>query len=403
MTTSSASPAAILRPQQAAPLPPAFVERTSALRLVMGAGAIDMLGDELAALGISRPMILSGARMRESRLFARVLESLAGSRIELTAPVPAHSSVELVERLAEQARQAGVDGFVAVGGGSASDSAKAIALLLGEGGRLADHAVRFTPPATLIAPPLRAPKLPIVAIPGTASGAEVTVSLGIRDSGGAKLLFSDPRLAASLVVIDPRANLEIPAHLMCATAMNGLAHCIEGLYSRERSPLAELFAIDAITRFAAAMPAVRRQPDDESARAALLYAGHLSGRVLVHARTALHHAVCHAIGSVTGAGHGDANAVLLPHAVGFNEPAAPEALARAAAALGAAHDATALVPALRRLQADAGVPTHLRDIGVPRDALPRIAAKTMGERGLLFNPRPVTDVAEVHALLEAAY
>jgi alcohol dehydrogenase len=204
-------------------------------------------------------------------------------------------------------------------------------------------------------------------------------------------------------LVDPLANLEMPAAVMCATGMNGLAHCIEGLYSKERSPLAETIALDAMARFAHALPAVHREPRNVAARAALLYAAHLSGLVLVNARTCLHHAICHAIGSVTGVGHGDANAVMLPHAVDFNGEAAADSLARAATALGAGSSASALVSVLHELQATVGVPTRLRDIEVPRQALDRIAAKTMRERGLYYNPRAVADESEIRALLEAAY
>ena len=389
--------------RRVAALPESFSDRSPAMRLVLRAGAIDELRVELESLGIARPLVLSGGRTRQSELFTRAIAALGDMAYVLADPVPAHSSVALVEKLAAESRESGVDGFVAIGGGSASDSAKAIALLMAEGGRLADHAVRFTPPATLVAPRLDSPKLPIVAIPGTASGAEVTVSLGVRDADGAKLLFTDIRLAARLVLLDPRANLQVPAALMCATGMNGVAHCIEGIYSRERSPLAETIALEALARFADALPTVHARPADERARAALLYAAHLSGRVLVNARTCLHHAICHAIGSVTGVGHGDANSAMLPHAVAFNAEAAGAALARAARAMGAGDDAASLLRALRELQADAGVPTRLRDIGVPRDALERIAVKTMRERGLYFNPRPVADAAEVLALLEAAF
>lgn len=380
-------------------LPAAFVHRTPASRLVLGDGAIDGLRGELDLLGIHRPMLVAGAHAQRSEGFRRVVIALHGLAVTRTEPVPAHSSVSLVEEWARHAAEHRVDGFVAFGGGSASDTAKAVALLLAEGGRLADHAVRFTPPSTLISPPLLKPKLPIVAIPGTASGAEVTGSLGIRDADGAKLLFTDLQLAARLVVIDPSANLEVPGRLMCATGMNGLAHGIEGLYSRERSPLAETFALECITRFAAALPAVHREPRSGSARAALLYAAHVSGLVLVNARTCLHHAICHAIGSITGAGHGDANSVMLPHTVAFNAPATEAALARAARAMGA----DSLLSAIRRLQADIAVPTRLRDIGVPAEALDGIAAKTMRERGLHYNPRPVADAGEIRALLDAAF
>jgi len=391
-------------PMDLMPQTRAFVHRSPATRLVLGDGCIARLGDELGGLGIHRPLVLTGTRVRTSALYRHAHEVLAAMDYVLADPVPAHSSVPLVESLAARVRAEGVDGFVAIGGGSASDTAKAVCLLAAEGGRLADHAVRFTPPSTLVAPPLRAPKLPIVSIPGTASGAEVTPSLGVRDEEGAKLLFTDFQLAARLVLIDPAATLDIPAALMCATGMNGLAHCIEGLYSRERSPLAETIALDALGRFFAALPAVHRQPHDPQGRAELLYAAHLSGLVLINARTCLHHAICHAIGSVTGVSHGAANSVMLPHSVAFNAEAAAAPLARAAAALpGGGTGAGDLVSALHRLQTAADVPTRLRDTGVPADALDRIAAKTLRERGLFYNPRPVVDAAQVRALLEAAF
>ena len=381
-----------------------FVQRTPAMKTVVRDGAIEQLAAELVLLRVRRPLLLCGGSARRSPLHARVLAQLEGLQVLAAADVPAHSSVALVESLAAEARGHGVDGIVALGGGSASDTAKAVAILLAEGGRLADHATRFTPPATLRAPVLAQPKVPIASIPCTASGAEVTPSLGVRDADGAKLLFTDFQLASRLVLIDPAANVDVPAAVMLSTGMNGLAHCLEGLYSLERSPLAEIVALDAIARFARALPAVRRAPASAEHRGELLYAAHLSGLVLVNARTCLHHAICHAIGAMTGVPHGEANAVLLPHALEFNRPAVESALAQAATALRAggvaADDA---VDGVRRLAADLAVPTRLRDIGVPSEALSRIAAKTMRERGLYYNPRRVTGADEILALLERAF
>ena len=382
--------------------PAAFVQRSTALKLIVREGVLAALTEELAWLGVQRPMVLSSRSTRQSAQYGELLRALGGLSVLEAETVPAHSSVHLVEQLVRQAQHAGVDGLIALGGGSVSDTAKAVALLLAEGGQLADHASRFTPPSTLHIPLLRQAKLPVVAIPTTASGAEVTPSLGVRDDSGRKLLFSDVQLASRLVLIDPLANVQVPAALMLSTGMNGLAHCIEGLYSMERAPLARTLALDAIPRFFAALPAVRNEPHKPSHRLDLMYAAHLSGLVLVHARTCLHHAICHAIGSVCGVGHGDANSVMLPHVLAFNAPATDEALALAAKTVNAGQTAADFISALHKLQQATHVPVRLRDIGVAEQDLPRIATKTMGERGLYFNPR-AADVDDINALLAQAY
>ena len=379
---------------------PAFVQRLPAMKTVARPGAVDGLRAELELLGVQRVLLVCSGSVRRSELHSALQRQLLGLQVLQAPDIPAHSSVELVERLAAQGREQDIQCIVAAGGGSSSDTAKAVALLMAEGGRLADHASRFTPPSDLHIPILRRPKVPIVSIPCTASGAEVTPSLGIRDAEGRKLLFTDPQLASRVVLLDPRANLLVPTAILLATGMNGIAHCVEGLYSKERAPLGEAIALDALQRFAQALPDVQAQPRDLDARAQLLYAAHLSGLVLVNARTALHHAVCHAIGSVTGAPHGQANAVMLPHALRFNRPAVHDALQRASAVLPGGQDVVAWIESLAsRL----GVPRRLRDIGVERQALGAIAQKTMGERGLYFNPRQVADASEILDLLQQAY
>jgi alcohol dehydrogenase len=119
------------------------------------------------------------------------------------------------------------------------------------------------------------------------------------------------------------------------------------------------------------------------ARAALLAAAHLSGLVLLNARTCLHHAICHALGAVTGVPHGSANAVILPHALAFND--------------------SPYVQRVRELQAAIGVPRRLSELGVSKDRLPEVARTVMGERGVYFNPRPVPGSEAVQSLLEEAW
>jgi alcohol dehydrogenase len=363
-----------------------FVHRSASTKVICRAGACALLGEELSGLGVHRPVVLSGPRTARSPAYERSVASLAD--FHPYTEIPQHSSVDSVATVVRLIREHRADGIVAIGGGSASDTAKAAALWLAEGGDLAAHASRFTPPSDLVIPSLDAPKLPIAAVPCTASGAEATPSAGVRTADGRKLLFSDVKLAASLILIDPEANVAVPASIMLATGMNGLAHCIEGLYAKVRTPITDAYCLHAIDLFLTALPQVRRDPQSVAQRALLLAAAHLSGLVLVNSRTCLHHAICHAIGAVTGAAHGDANSVILPHAMRFNHEYVPSSLP---------------IARVEALQAELGVPTRLRDIGVERAVLGTIASKVMGERGLYFNPRPVAHPDEIESLLQAAW
>ena len=213
---------------------PEFVQRSPATKVIFRPGACAQLGEELAELGVRRPLVLTGRRTAASPAFERSIASLQDFLV--FKDIPEHSSLAALEAVTKLAREQGVDGFVAIGGGSASDTAKVAALWLAERGELESHATRFTPPSTLVIPSLTEPKLPIAAVPCTASGAEVGPGAGVRTPDGRKLIFADLKLASRLIVLDPAANTAVPASIMLATGMNGLAHCIEGLVREAAHP-----------------------------------------------------------------------------------------------------------------------------------------------------------------------
>lgn len=384
-----------------------FQHQSLRTRVVARPGAVEELGRELARLGCQRPLVLSSRRTSASQLYAQARAALGECAFAESKDIPQHSSVPAVAMVVRLAREFGADALVAVGGGSVVDTAKAAALVLAEGDPLERHASRFVPPATVVTPDLVQPKLPIVSIPTTASGAEATPSLGIRTGEGTKLLFWDAQLASRVILLDPLANLEMPASVMLSTGMNGLAHCIEGLYSKGRSPIASVLALDGVAQFDRAMRRVAAAPGDVDARAELLLAAHVSGMVLATARSCLHHAICHVLGASYNVAHGAVNSVILPHAVRFNAPFASTELAAAAHRLGlsgAQSDAAqALTDWIHSLQQATGVPSRLRDLDIPRDGLRAVAEKTSHERGLAYNPRPVVDPAEIEAILAAAW
>lgn len=387
-------------------IPPQFSHRNPPSRLVFGEGVIDRLADDLRELGVRRPVLVAGARTAASQVYARTRRALAGLDLAEQTGMPEHSPIDHVRRLCELARSHRADGFVAVGGGSASDACKAAALWLAEGGELAQHATRFVPPNQLHSPPLPADKLPIVAIPTTLSAAEVTAGGSVRTEDGRKLILVDPKLAARLILIDPVASLEVPAAIFLASGMNGLAHCVEGYYSRVRTPVTSVLALEAMRLFMQSLPAVAADPVSAQARSHALVAAHLSGQVLLNARSCVHHATCHSLGAVAGISHGDANSIMLPHAMVFNsvDEQARRDLAECAIALGAHESsAEAAVERVRWLQRAIGVPQRLRQTAISPQQLSAVAQRVMAEKGLYVNPRRVSGPQEILQMLEAAW
>ncbi|OZI30727.1 iron-containing alcohol dehydrogenase [Bordetella genomosp. 10] len=397
-----------------------------------GDGVAAGLRAELDALDCRRPLILTQDRIAATPRYAALASQWRDlAHLEL-AGIPPHSNVGLVTDLAARARDFGADCVVGIGGGSVADSAKALVLLLAEGGELADHVTRYEPPRGVYIPRRVRRQLPIVALPTTASGAEATCSFGVADGQGHKLMFWNRQVSASTLLIDPELAEDVPPALLSQSAMNGIAHCLEGLYSSGRSPVSDALAVQALRLFQDALDgdaadhdanshdaphanaggaAGGQRPADETARRrrALLAAAHLGGMVLAMARSCLHHAICHVVATRYRLGHGAVNSVVLPHAVAYNEadPAVAARLAPALAAVNrAASPGTAPHASLRAwlqdLQRRHALPVRLRDLGVPADGLPALAERVMTERGLALNPRPVGQ-ADALAILRAAF
>ena len=380
-------------------------------RVVLAEGALEHIAEHVERAGGTRIMLVCGGKTGRTRLVARTKSALGARLVAALDSIVEHSSTNLVEEGARLASAEHVDLLLAIGGGSASDTAKAIALLLAEGGPLERHHTVFVPPDHYVQQPLPNPKLPIIVIPTTLSAAEVTPGLGIRsEADGKKLLFWDLKLVPRLIVLDPVANLEVPASLMATTGMNALAHCIEGLYSKVRNPISEGQALQGIRLLYEALPAMARSPMDSDARGRALVGAHLSGMVIANARVGIHHGVCHCLGALGGLSHGAANSVFLPFAMRYNLEVAASQLKLAALAIGLdvrklseREAALRAIEATEALKRAIGVPLRLRDTPLDRALFPAIAEYALADRGLYFNPRPTTSAAAVIELLEQAW
>jgi maleylacetate reductase len=211
--------------------------------------------------------------------------------------------------------------------------------------------------------------------------------------GERKLTGRDTRVLPRTIVYDPELTLALPAAASAASAMNAIAHCVEGLWVPGGTPFLAALAADAVRRFAAHLPRVIADGSDRAARAQCLAAAWLAGIVLT-AGTALQHKLAHVLGGL-GLPHAETHAIILPHVTRFNLAAAPDARARLAAALGG-EPADRLAEMLSGLP----IPQRLREVGFDSAKVDFVAAETAALA--ITTPRPVS-AADVRALLAAAY
>jgi maleylacetate reductase len=332
-----------------------FTYQALPMRVVMGTGVLDQLADEIDRAGLKRVLVLCSP---PQQALGEAVAQLIGDRAVGVHPharmhVPVESAAAARDRVAEL----GADGCVAVGGGSAIGLGKAIAL---------EH------------------DLKIIAVPTTYAGSEMTSVWGLTEHGR-KRTGKDPRVLPVSVLYDPELTLSLPAAVSVTSGMNAIAHAVEALYAPDASPIISLMAEDGVRSLAAALPAVAADGKDLPARAHAQYGAWLCGACLGATTMSLHHKLCHALGGTLDLPHAETHTVVLPHALAYNQPAAPDAAAALRRALdGAADPATALWELARHL----GAPGSLRELGMEKNDISRIVEQTLAHP--YANPRQVT-------------
>jgi alcohol dehydrogenase class IV len=258
-------------------------------------------------------------------------------------------------------------------------------------------------------------RLPIVAIPTTYAGSEMTSVYGItrsRETPPRKVTFNDEKITPRLVIYDPELTLDLPPQMTASTGINALAHCIEALYSKTRNPLSTAAAIQGIEHIHTALIACYRDGTNLAARSEMLLGAHLAGFSLASVSMGLHHGLCHVLGGTAGIAHGIANSIILPHAILFNADTTASQLLPAAAAMGVSLNGTrpkaaveALAQTVSELVRSLDLPQRLRDAGVSlqESDLPRLARVAFENRTVQNNPRPITDPVQIESLLRNAW
>lgn len=360
-----------------------------------GAGAVELLPQELAELGIGKPLLVTDPGIARLPLLDRVRRMLPAEHALFTE-TPGNPTEAAVDAAFEAFRQGACDGLVALGGGSAMDLAKAVALRATHAGQLAEYALIEGGAGRI------GPVAPLVAIPTTAgTGSEVGRAALITLRDGRKLALISGHLIPARAICDPDLTLGLPPLLTAATGMDALTHCIETFLSPRTNPPADAIALDGAARAMTFLPRAVADGSDREARSEMMMAA-LEGGLTFQKGLGAVHGLSHALGAIPDPvlHHGTLNAVILPAVLRFNAPAAAAKYPRLALAMGLAADAD-LAAAIEDLNARLGLPGSLRQMGVTERHRDRAVAGAVVDHSTASNARPVTR-SDYEALFDAA-
>ena len=374
---------------------------TGNINLRFGSGVAETLPAELSAMGVTKPFVIVDPGVYHGKVADPILKALgnAGIDAEIFTDIEPNPQDTTIHRIFDTAKATGCDAVVGIGGGSAMDSAKGVALLLSNGGSIADYdginkVTRDLPP--------------VIAIPTTAgTGSEVTANAALtRSSDHYKMSLRSPRLLPRLAIVDPLLLRTLPRGVAAASGLDALTHAIEGYLSVRASPLSDVFALRAMELLAPNIRAFVANPENLEAASSMALGSMLAGLVVSNTGTGNDHALARALGGLCDLTHGVATAMLLPHVMAFNASARPERYRDIAKAIGIPamgtprEIATQTVEEIHQLLRDLDVPLRLRDVGVTEDKLPalvEVAIKNVGP-----NPRRTT-AKDLENILLAVY
>lgn len=378
-------------------------EFNSPTRIIFGEESIKEAGLEVDRLGGSKALIVTDRGIIEAGLAERV-EKVLGRRYAGTydACIP-DSGFHLVDEGASFALDKGADILVSVGGGSVIDTAKGMAVVMKEGGKIGDYRGMQV---------LNRPQVPHVVVPTTAgSGSEVTWFAVIKDwENNVKEAFLDVHLIPNAAILDPQMVAGLPPHLTAGPGMDALSHAIEAIHSLQCQPINDGLALQAVRQILDYLPRCVEDGSDMVARGQQQLAATMAGMAFSNSQPGLVHAMAHPLGALFNVPHGVANAILLSHVMRFNMPECAERYALVAQAmkldvrgLSEEEAGNAAVVAIEGLVEKIGLPRKLREAGVPENGLEEAADCSLADGSIVYNPRMVTGLEEVLQVYRAAW
>ncbi|MBN2397025.1 MAG: iron-containing alcohol dehydrogenase [Deltaproteobacteria bacterium] len=374
---------------------------TGAGKIVFGNGAFERLAEQIGELGGKKPLIVLDRNLSAAGIKERVTASLkkAGMGIAVFDKVEGEPPLELADQGAKTAAVRKCDIVVGIGGGSAMDVAKAVAVITANKGTARDYLGLNKVPG---------PGLPTIMIPTTAgTGSEVTfTSVFIRKDLNKKEGMNSPYLYPDIALLDPELTLTVPPQVTATTGIDALCHAIESYTSIAASPMSEMVSLEAIDLISSNLRTCVHNGADLEARGAMLLGSLYAGLGLANAGVTAVHSLSYPLGGMFGIPHGLANTILLPAVMNFNLPGALEKFAVVAEAMGVPTDGLSLneaaglaVGAVEDLIDDCGIYESLETLGIAEADFPRLtdAAMTVA-RPLANNPRKLTaqDAIEIY-------
>jgi alcohol dehydrogenase class IV len=370
----------------------------------LGFGTVNELKSECARVSIRRPMIVTDKGVAAAGLAQRAIDATGGLPVTVFDETPSNPTEAMVLKATAQYKDAGCDGLIAIGGGSSIDLAKGIAIA-------ATHPEPLTTYATIEGGSTKITEAaaPLIAIPTTAgTGSEVARGAIIILEDGRKLGFHSWHLLPKSAICDAELTLGLPPALTAATGMDAIAHCIETFLAPAFNPPADGIALDGLERAWANIERATRDGADRDARLNMMSAS-MQGAMAFQKGLGCVHSLSHPLGGVkvdgkTGLHHGTLNAVVLPAVLRFNETAETVvrdnryARMRRVMNLPAGAD---LAQAVHDLTARLGLPTGLRQMGVPEDALEHVVEGALLDHCHKTNPRIATADDYRHMLAES--
>jgi alcohol dehydrogenase len=378
---------------------------TQPTQIHFGAGRIKELGKLVKSFHGSKVLLVVDPGLVQAGLLSRFTEALAQEDLEVTIydGVDPEPGLKLADRAYGLALEAGCDCVVGAGGGSAMDVAKAVSILLSNGGKAVDYLGLGLIPQ---------PGVPKIMVPTSAgTGAEVTfTAVFINEETGSKAGMNGDPLYPDAALLDPELTLSLPAHVTAYTGIDALTHAIESYTSIQAHAISEMYALEAVRLIAHHLPAAYAHGDTLEARSGMLMASLLAGKALATAGVGLVHAMAYPLGGMFGIPHGLANAVLLPYVIEYNlignlkkYALLAETLGRKNRHLSLRDSASLCVELLHELNADLGIPASLNELNIPFEKIPEMARIALTvSRPVANNPRKAS-LAEVASIYEQAF